>query len=174
MNNALNPDFFVTTSQNLAARSLTFHEDIGSLIESVEGVEQVQLLREARLTYHGTPVMALAIETAKAAETVRRVPVAGSLDEMNRLTAEGKGLIVSESFATNLNAGMGSMVELPTPSGLLKLPVVGIIRDYSDLQGSRGYRSVRVPKVVEGRFSQYRAGVRQKRKCGSGSAATCS
>ena len=26
MNNALNPDFFVTTSQNLAARSLTFHE----------------------------------------------------------------------------------------------------------------------------------------------------
>ncbi len=136
MNNALNPDFFVTTSQNLAARSLTFHEDIGALIEGVEGVAQVQLLREARLTYHGTPVMALAIETAKAAETVRRVPVAGSLDEMNRLTAEGRGLIVSESFATNLNAAMGSMVELPTPSGLLKLPVVGIIRDYSDLQGS--------------------------------------
>ncbi len=136
MNNALNPDFFVTTSQNLAARSLTFHEDIGALIEGVEGVAQVQLLREARLTYHGTPVMALAIETAKAAETVRRVPVAGSLDEMNRLTAEGRGLIVSESFATNLNAGMGSIVELPTPAGLLKLPVVGIIRDYSDLQGS--------------------------------------
>ena len=43
MNNALNPDFFVSPSQNLAARSLTFPEDIGSLIESVEGVEQVQL-----------------------------------------------------------------------------------------------------------------------------------
>jgi putative ABC transport system permease protein len=136
MNNALNPDFFVTTSQNLAARSLTFHQDIGSLIEGVEGVRQVQLLREARLTYHGTPVMALAIETAKAAQTVRRIPVAGSLDEMNRLTAEGKGLIVSESFATNLKATMGTVIELPTPSGLLKLPVVGIIRDYSDLQGS--------------------------------------
>src|SRR5215470_9932214 len=136
MNNALNPDFFITTSQNLAARSLTFHEDIGSLIERVEGVRQVQLLREARLTYHGTPVMALAIETAKAAQTVRRIPVAGSLDEMNRLTAEGKGLIISESFATNLKATMGTVVELPTPCGLLKLPVVGIIRDYSDLQGS--------------------------------------
>jgi putative ABC transport system permease protein len=31
---------------------------------------------------------------------------------------------------------MGDVVELPTPSGLLKLPIVGIVRDYSDLQGS--------------------------------------
>ena len=28
------------------------------------------------------------------------------------------------------------MVELPTPSGMLTLPIVGIVRDYSDLQGS--------------------------------------
>src|SRR5262249_28537217 len=58
------------------------------------------------------------------------------LDEMNRLTAEGKGLFVSQSFSRNLNARLGEVVELPTPSGSLKLPVVGIVRDYSDLQGS--------------------------------------
>jgi len=136
MDSVLNPDFFVAPSENLAMRSLTFPEGIGSVIEDIEGVDQVQLVRDARVTYHEIPVMVIAFETAKVAKTVHRTPVAGSLDEMNRLTAEGKGLLVSESFATNLKTKMGDVIELPTPSGLLLLPIVGIIRDYSDLQGS--------------------------------------
>jgi len=136
MDNALNPDFFVAPSENLATRSLTFPAEISSVIERVDGVDQVQVVRDARVTYHGVPVMVIAIETEKVASTVHRTPVAGSLEEMNRLTAEGKGLFVSESFATNLKTKMGDVVELPTPSGLLKLPIVGIIRDYSDLRGS--------------------------------------
>ena len=136
MDNVLNPDFFVAPSENLANRSLTFPEEIGSVIERVEGVDQVQLVRDARVTYHEIPVMVIAIETAKVAKTVHRIPVAGSLDEMDRLTAAGQGLFVSESFATNLRTKMGEVVELPTPTGLLMLPIVGIIRDYSDLQGS--------------------------------------
>ena len=136
MDNALNPDFFVAPSENLATRSLTFPAEISSVIEHVDGVDQVQVVRDARVTYHDVPVMVISIETEKVASTVHRTPVAGSLEEMNRLTAEGKGLFVSESFATNLKTKMGDVVELPTPSGLLKLPIVGIIRDYSDLRGS--------------------------------------
>src|SRR5881409_3570818 len=136
MDSALNPDFFVAPSENLAVRSLTFPAEINSVIERLAGVDQVQIVRNARVTYKDVPVMVIAIETEKIASTVHRTPVAGSLDEMNRLTAEGKGLFVSESFATNLKRNMGDVVELPTPSGLLKLPVVGIIRDYSDLRGS--------------------------------------
>jgi putative ABC transport system permease protein len=136
MDNALNPDFFLAPSENLSTRSLTFPAEVGSIIEKVDGVDQVQLVRDARVMYHQVPVMVLAIETAKVASTVHRVPIEGSLDEMNRLTADGKGLFISESFASNLKARMGNIVELPTPSGLLRLPVVGIIRDYSDLQGS--------------------------------------
>src|SRR5215467_6034101 len=102
MNNALNPDFFVAPSENLASRSLTFPEEIGALIEHVDGVDEVQLVRDARVVYHQVPVMVIAVEVAKVARTVHRVPVAGSLEEMNRLAAEGKGLIISESFSTNL------------------------------------------------------------------------
>jgi putative ABC transport system permease protein len=136
LDNALNPDFFLAPSENLSARSLTFPEEVGSIVEKIDGVDQVQLVRDARVTYRHVPVMVIVIETAKVASTVHRVPIEGSLDEMNRLTAEGKGLFVSESFASNLKTGMGDIIELPTPSGLLRLPVVGIIRDYSDLQGS--------------------------------------
>jgi putative ABC transport system permease protein len=136
MDNALNPDLFVAPSENLSARNLTFPEELGPIIGGVDGVDQVQLVRDARVIYHDIPVMVLAIETSKVASKVHRVPVQGSLDEMNRLTAEGKGLFVSQSFASNLKARMGETIELPTPSGVLKLPIVGIIRDYSDLQGS--------------------------------------
>jgi putative ABC transport system permease protein len=136
MDNALNPDFFVSPSANLVTRSITFPGDVGSVIEPVAGVDQVQLVRNARVTFRNTPVMVVAIEAEKVAKTVHRVPVAGTQDEMNRLTAEGKGMIISDSFAQIHKIRMGEVVELPSPSGLLALPVVGIMRDYSDMQGS--------------------------------------
>jgi putative ABC transport system permease protein len=136
MANALNPDFFVSASANLVERSITFPGEMASVIASVPGVADVQLVRNARVMFGDAPVMVIAIETQKVGQTVHRVPVAGNVDEMNRLSAEGKGLIVSDSFATIHGVHMGSNIALPTPSGLLKLPIVGVVRDYSDMQGS--------------------------------------
>jgi putative ABC transport system permease protein len=136
MDNALNPDFFVTPSANVATRSITFPSSVSSIIESVEGVEQTQLVRNARLIYRRVPLMMMAIDAEKLGKTVRRVPVAGSWDEMYGQTAQGEGLIASDSFATIHNLNLGDMVELPSPSGLLKLPIAGIVRDYSDMQGA--------------------------------------
>jgi putative ABC transport system permease protein len=136
MDNALNPDFFVSASANLVERSITFPGEMASLIGAVPGVAQVQLVRNARVLYGGSPVMVIAIEAEKVGQTVHRVPVAGSVEEMNRLTGEGKGLIVSDSFATIHKVRMGDNIALPSPTGLLQLPVVGIVRDYSDMQGS--------------------------------------
>lgn len=136
MDNVLNPDFFVAPSANLTARSLTFPGDLGSVIENIEGVDQVQVVRNARVTYRRIPVMVISIEAEKVGKTVHRVPIAGAADEMNRLTAEGKGMIVSGSFTSIHNLSLGDVVQLPAPSGLLSLPIVGIIRDYSDMQGS--------------------------------------
>src|SRR5205085_8330660 len=59
MNTALNPDLFVSPSANLTARAQTFPSQIGQLIESVPGVTMVQLVRNARVPIHGTPVMVI-------------------------------------------------------------------------------------------------------------------
>jgi putative ABC transport system permease protein len=136
MDNALNPDFFVSASANLVTRAITFPGEMSSVIERVPGVDQVQLVRNARVPFRNVPVMVIAIEADKVSKTVHRVPVAGTPEEMNRLTSEGKGMIVSDSFAQIHSLRMGDTVELPSPSGLLKLPIVGIVRDYSDMQGS--------------------------------------
>jgi putative ABC transport system permease protein len=55
---------------------------------------------------------------------------------MHQLAAAGKGVIVSDGFSSIQHVNLGDIVEIPTPSGILTLPVVGIIRDYSDLQGA--------------------------------------
>src|SRR5205807_1847303 len=66
-----------------------------------------------------------------------RLPtVEGNADEVYRLAAEGKGVLASENFARLHGARMGEVLDLPAPSGTLRLPIVGIVRDFSDQQGS--------------------------------------
>jgi putative ABC transport system permease protein len=45
-------------------------------------------------------------------------------------------VIVSDNFARLQRKRLGDRVDLPAPAGLLSLPVVGIITDWSDQQGS--------------------------------------
>jgi putative ABC transport system permease protein len=134
--NALNPDFFVAPSASLTSRSFTFPAEIGSLLEAVPGVKSVQLVRSARMMYRSVPVLVVSVETEKLKATVRRDVIAGDLDDMYRLTSEGKGLMISDAFQAHHHLKLGDVVDVPTPKGVLPLPVVGIIRDYSDLQGA--------------------------------------
>jgi putative ABC transport system permease protein len=136
MSTALNPDFFVSGSANLTNRSLTFPAEIGAEIERIDGVDQVQLVRDARVVYKGTPTMVVSVETAKLVRKVRRKPIAGNPEEMNALTAAGKGVIVSDGFSALQHVTVGDVIEIPSPSGVISLPVVGVVRDYSDLQGA--------------------------------------
>jgi putative ABC transport system permease protein len=136
MSTALNPDFFIGPSANLTNRSITFPAELGPEIESVEGIDQVQLVRNARVPYKGTPVMVVSVETDKLLSKVHRVPIAGDPSDMQLRTAAGQAMIVSDGFASMQHVNVGDEVEIPTPSGILKLPVAGIVRDYSDLQGA--------------------------------------
>jgi putative ABC transport system permease protein len=136
MTNALNPDFFIAPTANLVSRTSTFPQEIGPALEAVPGVRVVQLVRNARVMYRKLPVMVVAIEAQKLKETVDREPIAGDIDEMYRLASEGKGAIISDAFQSNHQLKLGDIIELPTPDGILKLPVAGIVRDYSDMQGA--------------------------------------
>jgi putative ABC transport system permease protein len=136
MTNALNPDFFVTPSANLTIRSITIPSSVETTLEHVEGVEQVQLVRSARVIYHGVPILVVSVEADKLAQKVHRVPLAGDIDDMNRRVAEGTAVMASGNFAELQHVALGDIVELPTPSGILKLPVAGIVRDHSDLMGT--------------------------------------
>ncbi|MGH9592889.1 MAG: ABC transporter permease, partial [Bryobacteraceae bacterium] len=48
----------------------------------------------------------------------------------------GKGVVASENFARLHGGHLGEVLEIPAPAGILRLPIVGIVRDFSDQQGS--------------------------------------
>jgi putative ABC transport system permease protein len=134
--NTLNPDFFVSASPNLTDRSMIFPQSVETLLENVQGVDQVQLIRNARIVFRGKPVMVIAFETTKIVQKIHPDVLGGNWIDMTRQAAEGKGLIISGSAAEIHKLKLRDVVDIPTPSGLLRLPIVGVIRDYSDLQGT--------------------------------------
>jgi putative ABC transport system permease protein len=133
---ALNPDLFVSTAETVTARSFVFPASLGPKLRAVAGVADVQLVRSVRVLVKKTPILLIAVDIASLARHARLPAVEGDTGEMYRLAAEGKGVIASENFSRLRGCKLGETLEIPTPAGVLRIPVVGIVRDFSDQQGT--------------------------------------
>ncbi len=133
---ALNPDLFVAPSDNITNRHYQFAPSVGDQLKQVPGIATVQAVRSARIVLQGKPVLLVSLEISGWAERARRHPVEGDEEAMYRLGAAGRGVIVSDNLAQLNGLHVGRMATLETPSGLLRLPVVGVVTDWSDQQGA--------------------------------------
>jgi putative ABC transport system permease protein len=133
---ALNPDLFVATAESITARSFVFPASLGYDLQKMEGVAEVQFVRSVRVPVKGVPIMLVSLDIASIANHAKLPPVEGDADRMYRETAAGRGVIASENFARLHNARFGETLELAGPNETLRLPIVGIVRDFSDQQGS--------------------------------------
>ena len=136
MNHTLNPDLYVSPSRSITAKTFRFPGSMGDELRAIEGVEEVQPVRNARVMIGGQPVMAVALNIADVADRVAIRPVEGDREEMVRLGAAGKGVVISDSLSLLRNIHRGDILEIPTPRGPLRLPVLGSTIDYSDQQGT--------------------------------------
>ncbi|HLJ48399.1 MAG TPA: FtsX-like permease family protein [Bryobacteraceae bacterium] len=136
MSIALNPDLFVTPTQNVTDRSFHFPDSMGNDLRAIPGIAEVQAVRNARIVIRSAPIMFVATDVGALQHRATLPPVAGDAREMYRLTSQGKGVLASENFALLRGYKLGEIVDIPTPSGLLRLPIVGIVKDFSDQQGT--------------------------------------
>ena len=136
LNTALNPDLFVSGSQNLSDRTFRFPKSLTTSIAAIPGVEDVQHVRSLRVTIDGAPVMMIAIDTASFERRSQRPIVAQVPAGMYAVAKTGRGMIVSDNFARLHHRQVGESVDVPTPGGMLTIPIAGIISDWSDQQGS--------------------------------------
>jgi putative ABC transport system permease protein len=136
MNSTLNPDLFLSTTQNIASQGAHFPASMEHEVESVPGVAEVQAVRMPRIRFHNLPVMLVNAELDKMSRRVKRHMIEGDEATMNRLASEGKGIILSENLAALTKLHLGDTVELPAPAETLRLPVVGVIRDLSNQMGT--------------------------------------
>jgi putative ABC transport system permease protein len=136
MDTTLNPDLFVAPSQDIVVRTLRFPPEMEAELRSTPGITRVQSVRNARVVFRKTPVMIVATDIASIAETAQVDPVSGDARTMYAQTAAGSGLMVSDNFAELQRLVVGDVLEIPAPHGIVKLPIVGIVLDYSDQQGT--------------------------------------
>jgi len=136
MNTALNPDLFVSPSQSIVIRTIRFPASMRDELAAVQGVQRVQSVRDARIVFRKTPVMIVAADVKSISETTRRAPVEGDADDMYRRAAAGEALIVSDNLAQLQHLKVEDILEVPAPYGTIRLPIAGIVLDYSDQQGT--------------------------------------
>jgi putative ABC transport system permease protein len=133
---ALNPDLFVTPTESISARTFRFPAAMGAELRALDGVDEIQQVRSLRMQFRGGPVTLLSVEAEGVGRRARRQPVEGDADDMYRRTAAGQGCIVSENLAGTRGIALDDVLDIPTPSGLLRLPVAGIVKDWSDQLGT--------------------------------------
>ena len=80
--------------------------------------------------------MLIVIDTESFERRGRRQTVAEDPRGMYTLAKAGQGVIVSDNFARLQRMGLGDTVDLASPDGMLRLPIVGIMMDWSDQQGA--------------------------------------
>ena len=136
MASTLNPDLFVSTSPTLAGRDFHFPAGMQAELEKIPGVEEIQAVRTVRLQFRGQPAMIVAVDEASVARRVRRHVVAGDAETMTRLAVAGKGVVIAENLANLDKLRIADVIDIVTPTGTLRLPIVGIIRDLSNQLGT--------------------------------------
>jgi putative ABC transport system permease protein len=136
VNTVVNPDLFVMPSPTIVKRTLRFPATMEAELAQIPGVSRLQSVREARIVFRRTPVMLLALDLMSIQQTTRPRVIAGNPEEMFRTSAAGKGLLVSETLAELHGLQQGETLDLATPGGLVRLPISGILVDYSDQQGT--------------------------------------
>jgi len=136
MDTALNPDLFVTPSQDIVIRTLRFPEEMLGELEALPGIATVQPVRNARVMFRGTPVMIVASDVHSLYETAPRPPVAGDQRDMYERTSSARSVMVSDSLAQLKGLKLGDTVDIQAPLGTIHLPIAGVLVDFSDQQGT--------------------------------------
>jgi putative ABC transport system permease protein len=159
----LNADLLVLASENGTNRSFHFPDEMTPALASLEGVADVQRMRSNKVSVKGASILLVAIDMDKTLDRSSARVIAGDPKQMYNLAAAGRGVIISENCGMLQNMAMGDTVEIPSPSGLLHLPVIGIVTDYLNQSGSMfvDYTSIYLPYWKDPTVDIYKVYARQ-------------
>lgn len=130
-------DIIVSSGARTAGpRNVSLHEEPAAGLQALPGVKIVDLYRLVRANYQGKPIVIESFSAAQSA-AVRTLPMArGDGAQVLRAMGAGRGAVISESFERKFGKTTGDTIELLSPSGVVRLAVLGVYVDYSSDIGS--------------------------------------
>ena len=135
---ALPADLYISLSTTPARRfrpgGATFDPTTIDTIASLDQVSSINLLRHFATVADRQPAQAVALglsDESRGAFAFRR----GDRAQIWSRIEAGRAIMISESFAYRRGLEEEDIVEIASPSGVLKLPIAGVFYDYSTEQG---------------------------------------
>jgi putative ABC transport system permease protein len=132
----LDADFLVAPSENLKDLTLRFPSAMEQDLDAIEGLAVVQPVRTARVSVRNSQPILFAVDIPRLSPQARRRAIPVDTERIHQLAAQGRGVIVSDNFAAREQVRVGDSLDLPAPDGALRLPVLGIYKDFTDPQGT--------------------------------------
>jgi putative ABC transport system permease protein len=136
MKRMLNSDLFVATSQYLRSPTYHFSEDLGVQISHIPGVRHTENVRFTSLPYEDSTAALVAYQMQEFMARAGYAIDEGDERVARDLLPKGEGALVSRNFAARFKVQLGEHLHMQTPTGLLDLPVVGIMDDYRSEKGT--------------------------------------
>ncbi|OQW34669.1 MAG: hypothetical protein A4E19_17250 [Nitrospira sp. SG-bin1] len=102
-----------------------------NLLSSLPDVAAVDSYRDVRIEINGQRVAVVSRDLRLHAQWSRYLVRRGDSSEQLRRAADTGGLLVSEVLANRLGVEEGSILEIITPSGPTRFPIIAVFYDYS-------------------------------------------
>ena len=136
MNDALTSDLYVRASANFNRPDFLFPSSLRDELLKVPGVANIESYRAIHPFYQENQIIIASIEIAPSMERIHYEYIQGNAQDLRvGLANEGK-CAVSDNFFRRYKLGVGQEVELVTPSGTVRIPIVAVVRDYTSDQGT--------------------------------------
>jgi putative ABC transport system permease protein len=136
MQNAVNADLFVTSTEGARSRTWHFDEALSHKIAALPGVKRIENVRFLFAPYANDSVALISLEFDGWFARARLAIEDADAETARRLVTQGAGVIVARNFANRYNLGVGDTLKLATPTEAFERPIVGIIEDYTSEKGT--------------------------------------
>jgi putative ABC transport system permease protein len=136
MDDSFTCDLFVRASANFTRPDFLFPGALRDELLQVPGVRTVESYRGIRPLFRGQQILVGSIEIEPLFDRVKYQFFQGNEEAIRQGVARQGMCFVSENFYRRFGLGVGQEVELTTPTGVVRFPIVAVVRDYSSDQGA--------------------------------------
>jgi putative ABC transport system permease protein len=133
---AINPDLFVSASENITVRTFQFPASVGDDLKRVPGVRQVDAVRMLTIDYNEKSPLLVSIEVDQWLRRSTPLMEEGRVEDLVPGMLGKNGVLISNNFARLHDLRKGSRIYLNTPAGRHEFLVVGVQVDYTSDRGS--------------------------------------
>jgi putative ABC transport system permease protein len=133
---SVNPDLFVSASENLTARVFQFPASVGDVLRRVPGVRQVDPVRLFNIEYNGRMPLLVSLPINQFLRRSTPMMAEGRVEDLLPGMMGRNGVLISNNMARIYHLKKGSRIYLDAPTGRHEFQVVGVSVDYSSDSGS--------------------------------------